>query len=136
MSPSSHGVKPRKMGNSQEGEDKGLLVLVSMEERNSAWKWDTALSVITDGRAGECLDIMIPYFKNGEYGRGLYEGLLNAAYYIAEDAGVELVITTPEGYKPAVPEDRVPIQRGFLLKRHCFSPWLPCSLWPFWHIWA
>ena len=92
-------------------------MLVSMEERELRMEVGYGLEpVITDGRAGECLDIMIPYFKNGEYGRGLYEGLLNAAYYIAEDAGVELVITTPEGYKPAVPEDRVPIQRGIPLK--------------------
>ncbi|NLC15996.1 MAG: TPM domain-containing protein [Firmicutes bacterium] len=113
-----YGVKLyEKWGIGQEGEDKGLLVLVSMEERELRMEVGYGLEpVITDGRAGECLDIMIPYFKNGEYGRGLYEGLLNAAYYIAEDAGVELVITTPEGYKPAVPEDRVPIQRGIPLK--------------------
>ena len=46
--------------------------------------------VITDARAGDVLDEMIPYFREGEYGKGLYAGFLVAANYVAKDAGVTL----------------------------------------------
>lgn len=80
-----------KWGIGEKGKDMGLLVVLSMEEREIRMEVGYGLEpVITDGRAGECLDKMLPYFRNEEYGKGLYEGLLNAAHYIAKDAGVEL----------------------------------------------
>ncbi|MGI6660443.1 MAG: TPM domain-containing protein [Bacillota bacterium] len=95
-----------KWGIGQENEDKGLLVILSMEERELRMEVGYGLEpVITDGRAGECLDMMIPYFRNEEYGKGLYAGLLNAAEYIAQDAGIELQIKEHGGYWPLVPGD-------------------------------
>lgn len=80
-----------KWGIGETGKDMGLLVVLSMEEREIRMEVGYGLEpVITDGRAGECLDKMLPYFRNEEYGKGLYEGLLNAAQYIAEDALVSL----------------------------------------------
>ena len=39
-----YGVSLRKWGIGQEGEDRGLLVILSMEERELAWRLDTDLS--------------------------------------------------------------------------------------------
>lgn len=80
-----------RWGIGQQGEDTGLLVLLSMEEREVRMEVGYGLEpVITDGIAGECLDVMVKYFEDGDYGRGLYEGLLHAAQYITESQGVEL----------------------------------------------
>ena len=86
----------------QRGEDMGLLVLLSMEEREVRMEVGYGLEpVITDGIAGECLDIMVKYFQDGEYGSGLYEGLLHAAQYIAESQGISLDLSTK--YEEPVP---------------------------------
>lgn len=78
-------------GIGKKGEDKGLLIVVSMREHDLRAEVGYGLEpVITDRRAGECLDKMIPFFQNGEYGKGLYAGLLHAAQYVAGDAGVTL----------------------------------------------
>lgn len=88
-----------KWGIGKKNEDLGLLVVVSMEERGLRMEVGYGLEpVITDGRAGESLDKMLPYFKNDEYGKGLYAGLLNAAQYIADDAGIELEIQDGQEY--------------------------------------
>jgi uncharacterized protein len=42
---------------------------------------------------------MVPYFKTGNYGEGLYRGAAALAYVIAKDAGVTL--DTLGGSKPA-----------------------------------
>lgn len=78
-------------GIGKKGEDKGLLVVVSMAEHDLRAEVGYGLEpVITDARAGDVLDEMIPYFREGEYGKGLYAGLLVAADYVAKDAGVTL----------------------------------------------
>lgn len=80
-----------KWGLGEKGKDKGLLIVVSMKEHDLRAEVGYGLEpVITDARAGEFLDKMTPYFRNGEYGKGLYAGLLHAAQYIAKDAGVTL----------------------------------------------
>ena len=82
-----------KWGIGQKGQDKGLLIVVSMKEHDFRAEVGYGLEpVITDARAGECLDKMTPYFADGEYGKGLYAGLLAAAQYVAKDAGVTLNI--------------------------------------------
>lgn len=94
-----------KWGIGQKNEDKGLLLVVSLKEREARIEVGYGLEgVITDARAGQCLDKMTPFFKQGEYGKGIYEGLLMAAQYVADDAGVKLEIN-PAGDVP--PEDPV-----------------------------
>lgn len=78
-------------GIGEKGEDRGLLIVVSMEDHDLRAEVGYGLEgVINDARAGECLDKMIPYFRDDEYGKGLYAGLLHAAQYVAKDAGVAL----------------------------------------------
>ncbi|MFA6654937.1 MAG: TPM domain-containing protein [Bacillota bacterium] len=92
-----------KWGIGKENEDLGLLVLVSIGDREVRMEVGYGLEpIITDGIAGECLDIMIVYFSNGEYGNGLYAGLLHAAEQIAEALGIELDLQyQPEIYVPS-----------------------------------
>ncbi len=88
-----------KWGIGDKNEHKGLLVLVTVSERLVRMEVGYGLEpVITDGRAGESQDKMVPYFKNQEYGKGLYAGLLHAAKYIADDAGIELKIQDGQEY--------------------------------------
>lgn len=103
-----------KWGIGAKGEDKGLLVVLSMAEHDVKAEVGYGLEgVITDRRAGECLDKMTPYFKQDQYGQGLYAGLMVAAQYVAADAGVELdvnastpdyqrIASRPEAPSPAV----------------------------------
>lgn len=80
-----------KWGIGEKGKDKGLLVVVSMKDHDLRAEVGYGLEpVITDRRAGESLDAMLPYFKEDQYGKGLYAGLLHAAQYVAKDAGVKL----------------------------------------------
>ncbi len=78
-------------GLGRKGEDKGLLVLVSVEGREVRAEVGYGLEhIITDARAGDCLDQMMPYFEEGQYGKGIYSGLLHAAKYVASAEGIEL----------------------------------------------
>ncbi len=78
-------------GIGKKGEDKGLLVVISIAERELRAEVGYGLEpVITDARAGDVLDAMKPYLREEEFGKGLYAGLLVAAEYVARDAGVTL----------------------------------------------
>lgn len=80
-----------KWGIGLKGKDKGLLLVVAVDDRKVTMEVGYGLEpVITDARAGRCLDEMTPYFKENHYGKGIYQGLLKAAGYVAEDAGVKL----------------------------------------------
>jgi uncharacterized protein len=89
-----YGVKLfEKWGVGLKDKDKGLLLVVAVNDGKSRIEVGYGLEpVITDARAGRCLDEMVPYFREGRYGEGIYRGLLKAAGYIAEDAGVELEV--------------------------------------------
>lgn len=93
-----------KWGIGKKGEDKGLLLLVTMQEHEMRMEVGYGLEgVVTDRRAGESLDKMVPYFQKGEYGKGIYAGLLHAAQYVAKDAGVSLEVKpATKEYEPVV----------------------------------
>ncbi len=93
-----------KWGIGEKAEDKGLLVIISMKEKDVRMEVGYGLEpIITDGRAGESLDKMIPYFAQGDYGKGLYVGLLNAAEYVADASETEF---KPEEGAPVTIDDR------------------------------
>ncbi len=85
----------QKWGIGQSGEDKGLLILLAMEERQVHIEVGYGLEgLIPDGLAGEILDqYALPDFQNDNYGRGLYRSMLAAADIIAKDAGVQITGT-------------------------------------------
>jgi uncharacterized protein len=76
------------------GKDNGILILASMADRRVKIEVGYGLEgVITDGTAGEVLDkYIIPEFKLGNYGKGLYDGALAMAELVAKDAHVRLVL--------------------------------------------
>lgn len=81
-------------GIGKKGDDRGLLVLLCMKEREVRVEVGYGLEpVITDARAGECRDKMIPYFKEGQYGKGIYAGLLHATKYIEKEMNLKVDVT-------------------------------------------
>jgi uncharacterized protein len=76
----------------QEGEDNGIIFLMTLEERLVRMEVGYGLEgAIPDGRAGEILDeAVLPYLSQGEYGKGFLAGTVEAAREIAEEYNVEL----------------------------------------------
>jgi len=79
-------------GIGQKGRDNGLLVLLAVDDRD-VWAeigYDLE-SIITDGFAGETSrQVMVPFFKQGDYGGGLVAGVTRFAQRIAEARNVTL----------------------------------------------
>lgn len=91
-------------GIGQKGRDNGLLLLLAVDDRE-VWAevgYDLE-SIITDGFAGETgRQVMVPFFKSGDYGGGLLAGATTFAQRIASARNVTL-----EGVpvRPAPPDD-------------------------------
>ncbi len=93
----------------KKGKDNGVLVLLAIRQRR--WRIETGYGlegILPDGRCGEIgRNYMVPYFKAGSYGEGLYRGVAVISYVIAKDAGVTLSVsseTTASQTYPNVPE--------------------------------
>jgi uncharacterized protein len=82
----------RGRGIGQKGKDNGMLVLLSVDDRE-VWAevgYDLE-GIITDGFAGETSrQTMVPFFRNGDYGGGLLAGVSVFARRIADARNVEL----------------------------------------------
>ena len=76
----------------KKGKDNGVLILLAIKERR--WRIETGYGVegiLPDGVCGDIgRNYMVPYFKNGSYGEGLYCGAAAIANIIAKDANVTL----------------------------------------------
>ena len=83
----------------KKGKDNGVLILLAVQERR--WRIETGYGVegiLPDGLCGEIgRNYMVPYFKDGQYGLGLYQGALRVAQVIAKDANIQL--STLQGIK-------------------------------------
>jgi uncharacterized protein len=91
----------------KKGKDNGVLVLLAVKERR--WRIETGYGVegiLPDGLCGEIgRNYMVPYFKDGNYGEGLYQGVGAVANVIAKDAKVTLNLSgdlkePPSGKRP------------------------------------
>ena len=73
----------------KKGKDNGVLVLLAIKER--AWRIETGYGMeelLPDGVCGEIgRDYMVPSFKEGLYGKGLYYGVLAIAGAIVKNSG-------------------------------------------------
>jgi uncharacterized protein len=80
-----------KWGIGKQDLDNGLLFLVAVEEREIRIEVGYGLEgVITDIEAGNIInDIMVPQFKNGEFGEGLYDAVVIASGQIYGEADYE-----------------------------------------------
>jgi len=85
----------------KQGKDNGILLLLAMDERRVEIEVGYGLEgVINDAKAGEILDrYVVPAFKQGEFGDGLYNGAAAIAQQISGAAGQEL----GEEYQPSTP---------------------------------
>lgn len=72
--------------------DSGVLLLLAVEDRQVRIEVGYGIeSFVTDGFAGETSrDVMVPYFRRGDYGTGLLAGATRVARRIAEGRGVDL----------------------------------------------
>ena len=84
-------------GIGKEGEDKGVLIFVTVKERKMRIEVGYGLEgILPDGRAGEIRDrYMTPYLKKDQFGDGLLSGTLAVSQIIAKDAGVQLTGQVP-----------------------------------------
>ncbi len=82
----------QQWGIGKKGEDRGVLLLVSKEDRRLRIEVGYGLEgVIPDGLAGQVRDQhMLPYFKQGRFGEGLYAASLALSSIIANHQGVQL----------------------------------------------
>ena len=79
----------RRFGIGLKGRDNGLLLLFSRDDRMVRLEVGYGLEgVVPDGLASRILDEeAVPRFREGEYGRGLYEAAAAVARAVASDAG-------------------------------------------------
>jgi uncharacterized protein len=79
-------------GIGQKGRDNGLLMVVSVDDRQVWTEVGYELEgIITDGFAGQTSrETMVPFFRNGDYGGGLLAGATRFAQRIAQARGVTL----------------------------------------------
>jgi len=85
-------------GIGEKGEDKGVLIFVTVKERKMRIETGYGLEgILPDGLCGEIRDqYMIPFLKNDKYGEGLLNGTLAVAQVIAEHSGVQLTGQMPK----------------------------------------
>ena len=93
-----------KWGIGQKGKDNGVLILLDMDQRRVEVEVGYGLErVLTDGRIGEILDRdVVPHFKNGRFGDGLYAGMRAISRLIEADQGSDSQ-SGPDGREAPAP---------------------------------
>ena len=97
-------------GIGKKGEDKGVLIFLAVQERKIRIETGYGVEgILPDGLVGSILDqYVMPDLKTGNYGQGLFSGMLAVGTVIARDAGV----TIGEGYQLKRPVQQRKPQRG------------------------
>lgn len=73
------------------GKDNGVLIVLALDDRQVRIESGYGLEgFITDGFAGETSRTMVPFFRSGDYGRGLVAGATRVAERIAQGRNVSL----------------------------------------------
>jgi uncharacterized protein len=85
----------RAWGIGKKGEDKGILIFLTVKERQIRIETGYGVEgILPDGLAGEILDRhAIPWLKKGDYGQGLAEAMAAVSAVMAKAAGVTLTVT-------------------------------------------
>jgi uncharacterized protein len=93
------GVGPKK-------DDRGVLLLVSPEERKYRIEVGYGLEpVINDARAGDVGRAMVPLLRSGNYDGAIQTAAWQLAKYIADDSGVTLAVAPPVRAAPQPDSD-------------------------------
>lgn len=91
---SSYAVKMFENGGKglgAKGQDNGALIVLALDDRQVWIETGYGLEgFITDGFAGETSRAMTPFFRAGDYGRGLLSGATSVAQRIAQGRNVRL----------------------------------------------
>ena len=75
----------------RKGSDRGVLILVSVDDRHYWVEVGYGLEgILPDGKVGDIGRAMVPYLKTGDYGSGIMTGVLQIGNVIADDAKVTL----------------------------------------------
>lgn len=73
------------------GQDNGVLLVLALDDRQVWIESGYGLEgFITDGFAGETSRAMVPFFRSGDYGRGLLAGATTVAQRVAQGRNVTL----------------------------------------------
>jgi uncharacterized protein len=104
-------------GIGKKGEDKGMLIFLAVKERQVRIETGYGVEgILPDGLAGEILDRhAIPWFKEGDYGRGFAETMAAVSFIVAKAAGVTLTGVLPPEQSPVRTEKGTGIFRLLLL---------------------
>lgn len=106
----------RKWGIGQKGKDNGVLLLVAIKDRQMRIEIGYGLEgAIPDGKAGRIRDeYIIPYFKEGDYSKGVYYGYLALAKEIAKEYNIDLAFDI-NSQLPATTQNRRPAIEEFII---------------------
>jgi uncharacterized protein len=79
-------------GIGKSGEDKGVLLLVAVKERQVTFETGYGVEgILPDAKMGGILDqYVVPFLRRDEYGEGLLNGMAAVAQVVAQNAGVRL----------------------------------------------
>ncbi len=79
-------------GIGRSGEDKGVLLLVAVKERQVTFETGYGVEgILPDAKMGEILDqYVVPFLRRDEYGEGLLNGMAAVAQVVARNAGVRI----------------------------------------------
>lgn len=79
-------------GIGQKGKDNGVLIVLAVDDRQVRVEVGYDIEgFVTDGFAGEVSrEVMVPFFRSGDYGQGLLAGATRVAQRIAEGRNVDL----------------------------------------------
>jgi uncharacterized protein len=79
-------------GIGKSGQDKGVLLLVAVKERQVTFETGYGVEgILPDAKMGDILDqYVVPFLRRDEYGEGLLNGMAAVAQVVAQNAGVRL----------------------------------------------
>ena len=81
----------QKLGVGKKKADNGVMLLVAPNDRKYWTEVGYGLEpIINDARAGDAGRLMVPYFRQGDYGSGITAAAWQLAKFIADDKGVTL----------------------------------------------
>ena len=86
-----------KWGIGKKGEDKGVLIFVTVKERKMRIETGYGVEgILPDGLCGEIRDqYMVPFLKENNYGEGLLNGTIAVSQVIARHSGIRLTGQVP-----------------------------------------
>ncbi len=103
----------QKWGIGQKGKDRGVLVLLAVQDRKYYTTVGYGLEpILPDGKVGGFGREAVPYLKQGDYDGAVSLLASRVADVIAKDAGVEIAIPQPQSGQAAPDQTETPVGSG------------------------